>query len=182
MRLSLSLLCLPPQGLAFSAIPPTLANLTALEVLDLGGDSRSGGGDAPIIQGGLLPPQLANLTNLTTFGVTGGVNGSLPLDYARWSRLTSFRLANTQLTGSVPVQLFLGWPRLVNFSISGARLTGNVDGALNCASLQEFSVEHTPVSGSPWFLQNTASSLTNMSRLGFGGCAHTVAGHRQAVM
>ena len=161
------------QGLSFAGIPEALANLTALETIDFGGDPH-GGGKQPLILGGPLPPALSNLPNVTSFGITGAVNGSIPGAYGNWTKLVNFRLAGTALTGTVPPALFR--PSLVNFSINGARITDGLDGIFNATALKEVAVEATPVSGAPWFLDARAAALTGIQRLGFGESGETTPG------
>lgn len=48
----------PLQGLAFSSLPPGLADGTVLEVFDMWGNQ---------VLGGILPPKYANWTNLGVF-------------------------------------------------------------------------------------------------------------------
>jgi hypothetical protein len=143
-----------------------LGSLVSLEVADFDGDPHS---DQPVIQGGTLPPELGNLTNLTTLGVTGPVTGIIPISYTAWTKLKAFRVAGTSLTGTIPPQLLAAWPGLRALSIDGALLSGPVPGSLfNCTLLEEVVVQRTPVSGPAWFLDVRASGLTHVSILGFG--------------
>ena len=158
------------QGLPLPYIPALLANLTALEILDLDGFSHA---DQLTVLGGVLPLELANLTNMTSFGVTGPLVGTIPTQYKQWTKLTSFRVSKTVLTGTIPAILFSSWPLLQSFSISGAAIIGTIPEAVfNNTALQELVVQHTPVALSsglpPWFMDPRATGLTQMRAIGFG--------------
>jgi hypothetical protein len=168
------------QGLQLQYIPAFLANLTALEILDLDGDMHS---DQDTVLGGPLPPQLSSLANMTSFGVTGPVNGTIPATYSAWTKLSAFRVSRTALGGTIPPSLFASWLALTAFSIEGAQITGTIPPMFNNTLLKEFVVERTPVSNSgtlpAWFMDARAVGLKNMQQLGFGeweGSGRDVAG------
>lgn len=160
------------QGVAFTNITISLVNLTALETLDFNGQHNSGD---VVIEGGPLPPELSALTNLTYLGVSGPLTGPIPPSYTSWSKLQTFRVAGTSLTGTIPPAVFTSWPLLVNFSIDGAQISGTVPATVfSRATLQELIVQHTPVTDNvaggvlPWFVDPQAKQLTQLVRVGFG--------------
>jgi hypothetical protein len=149
-----------------------LANLTALEVIDFGGEGHNSNA-MPSVMGGSLPPELSTLANLTVLGVTGPLNGTIPATYSSWAKLKAFRVANTKLTGTIPASLFPSWPALTNFSIDGANLTGTIPPMFNNTQLQEFGVQNTPVSNGAgatpaWFVDPRAANLTAIKAIAFG--------------
>jgi hypothetical protein len=171
MRLPAFLLFVRTQRFQLPYLPGALlANLTALEVIDFGGQSKR---YLPFVNGGSLPPELSTLANLTVLGVTGALDGTIPATYSSWAKLKAFRVANTKLTGTIPASLFPSWPALTNFSIDGANLTGSIPAMFNNTQLQEFGVQNTPVSNGAgatpaWFVDPRAANLTAIKAIAFG--------------
>ena len=81
-------------------VPPEIGNLTALETLDLGGNSLVGG----------LPVAIASMANLTGVRLSGneGLEGPLPFRLTELTRLERFEYEGTSLCAS-PAMTFQAW-------------------------------------------------------------------------
>jgi hypothetical protein len=104
--------------------------------------------------------------------VQGGVNGSMPADFASWTRLKAFELSHTQLAGTIPPVLFSAWLQLENFTIDGANLTGNLPAPWQCTNLKQYIVQNTPVTSNAshpvWALDSRAANFTQITGIGLG--------------
>ena len=171
-------------GLAFARLPDALGNLTALEVLDFGGNPHdgdegdggyAGGGNKTAspaaVLGGPLPESLGALVNLTAFGVAGAVEGPIPAAFSNWTKLASFRLARANVTGGLPAGLFTASAATLRaFTITDTPgVTGAVpDAIFSATGLQEVYLQGTALTGPAWFLDARASGLASLRALGFG--------------
>lgn len=90
---------LEDNGLA-GPVPPEIGNLTALETLDLGGNSLVGG----------FPVAIASMANLTGVRVSGneGMEGPLPFRLTELTRLERLEYDGTSLCAS-PAMTFQDW-------------------------------------------------------------------------
>ena len=94
-RLRVTRLSLRARGLR-GIIPPEVAHLTELQVLDLSHNELPG----PI------PPELGNLENLTTLDLEyNGVWGPIPPESGNLRNLTMLNLWENRLSGSIPPEL-----------------------------------------------------------------------------
>jgi hypothetical protein len=103
-------------------IPPELALLSKLEVLDLS-DHRE--------LKGTIPPELGSLVNLKTLDLSGNqLTGPVPRELGALSNLEFLRLGQNQLTGTIPRELGqLGELRHLSLGSRqyiGNRLTGEI--------------------------------------------------------
>ena len=97
-------------------IPPELAQLTHLKLLDFSRNRLTG----------FIPPELAQLTQLQGLDFRGnGLEGPIPVELAQLSQLSWLDLGTNQLVGPIPVELGqltqLEW-----LSLSGNQLTGTI--------------------------------------------------------
>ena len=97
-------------------IPPELAQLTHLKLLDFSRNRLTG----------FIPPELAQLTQLQGLDFRGnGLVGPIPVELGQLSQLSWLDLGTNQLVGPIPVELGqltqLEW-----LSLSGNQLTGTI--------------------------------------------------------
>lgn len=104
--------------------------------------------------------------------VQGAVSGALPADYASWTGLRAFELADTRLSGTIPPTYFSSWLQLENFTIDGASLTGALPPPWQCTSLKHYVVQNTPVASNmthpAWVLEARAANMTQITGIGLG--------------
>ena len=85
------------------SIPPSIGDLTNLELFDIQGNSV----------GGTIPASIGNLTNLVSLFLGGNqLTGSIPSELGNLPNLQFLSLGVNQLTGSIP-------PELANLTKSG---------------------------------------------------------------
>ena len=102
-------------------IPTQLGNLTALEVLDLGGSELTGA----------VPTQLGALTKLTRLDLGDNkLTGVIPTQLGALTALTSLDLSDNALTGAVPTELG-SLTALTSLDLSDNSLSGNLPEALD---------------------------------------------------
>ncbi len=97
-------------------VPTQLGNLTALEVLDLGGSELTGA----------VPTQLGALTKLTRLDLGDNkLTGVIPTQLEALTALTSLDLSDNKLTGAVPTQLG-ALTALTRLDLGDNKLTGAI--------------------------------------------------------
>jgi Leucine-rich repeat (LRR) protein len=159
------------------AIPPELANLAALQSLDLNFNSLSGGippelGSLVNLQqlilsgnqlSGSIPPELGSLPNLTNLSLSGNLlSGSIPPQLGQLSNLQELFLSNTQLTGNIPSELGQ-LNHLTNLDLSGNQLSGSIPPQLGqLSSLQELFLSYNQLTGN---IPPELGQLTRLTRL-----------------
>ena len=125
-------------------IPSELAQLSSLELLDLGANRLSG--EIPPELGGLsnlvtlwlgnnqlsggIPPELAQLTKLESLGLWGNrLGGEIPPELGNLSNLRILSLGTNQLTGQIPPELG-SLTGLEQLSLGGNLFTGCIPSVL----------------------------------------------------
>ena len=126
------------HGLA-GPIPPELANLGSLRILDLGHNLLSGH----------IPPELGSLANLTELWLTrNGLSGSIPPELGNATSLTILDLAVNDLSGPIPPELG-DLASLWRLDLTDNDLTGPLPPQLgNLLSLRQLWLRHNNLSGS----------------------------------
>ena len=108
-------LTLEGNGLS-GAIPPELASLTHLQLLELVGNKLTGD----------IPPELGNLSNLRTLALdANNLTGTIPSELGGMTRLEYLHLASNELTGHIPPELG-NLPNLLLLAVARNRLTGDI--------------------------------------------------------
>ncbi|KAG6538838.1 hypothetical protein ZIOFF_003989 [Zingiber officinale] len=171
-------LSLADTFLNLTAIPPELALLSSLQLLNLSSANISGGIPPALARGPVVPPvpppqlaacrppsaALANLPSLQVLCLQDNLlNGSIPAHLGSLLSLQQFRVGgNPFLSGELPQQLGL----LTNLTTFGAAVTG-LSGAIppefgNLVSLQTLALYDTDISGSVPTELWQCSELTNL--------------------
>ncbi len=102
------------------SIPPELADLSSLDVLQLDGNQLFGS----------IPPQLGRLPVLSVLFLSGNrLTGGVPPDLSQLDSLRALRLSYNQLSGQVPQELSQ-LSKLAGLSLIGNRLTGSIPSEL----------------------------------------------------
>ena len=142
----------PPTGL-IGPIPPTLATLTGLTVLDLAYNQLSG----PI------PRELGQLINLSNlFLASNDLSGSIPAEIGRITNLRQLWLAENRLTGSIPPELGL-LNRLTYLGLWSNKLSGPIPNEIGQLSrLIVLNLSDNQIGGP---IPRQLSALTNLVSL-----------------
>ncbi|MCY4598619.1 MAG: DUF5719 family protein [Acidobacteria bacterium] len=92
-----------------------------IAAVDLGGSRKRPGG-----LGGALPPELGQLTGLTSLNLSyNRLTGTIPAELGRLTRLTRLDLSFNRLSGAIPPELG-SVPDLRELNVANNRLTGTV--------------------------------------------------------
>ena len=111
-------------------IPTQLGNLTALEVLDLGGSELTGA----------VPTQLGALTKLTRLDLGDNkLTGVIPTQLGSLTALTSLDLSDNALSGGLPAGLRDLPPTLATLRLAGNAVTGCLDERLRLAATNDLA-------------------------------------------
>ena len=116
---------------------------------------------------GVLPPELANLTNLQVLALGGNqLTGKIPAWLGSLTNLKELDLWGNELTGEIPAELGnLTNPTIL--SLSGNQLTGTIPAWLgNLTSLQELYLGGNELTGE---IPAELGNLTNLQVLALGG-------------
>lgn len=133
-------------------ISPSLANLSGLQILDLGVNYISG----------TIPLELGNLTNLVHFILdTNRLSGPLPSSLGALTRLTHLLLDTNCLSGPLPTS-FGRLEKLENLYLSNNFLTGHLPTWPNASSLQHINIEYNNFEGT---VPDTWGNLINVLEL-----------------
>ena len=145
-----------------SELPPELANLTNLEVLDIGGNQLTG--TVPASLGSLnnlqelylwgneltgeIPTELGNLTNLQRLDLyENQLTGAIPTRLSNLTNLTILDLARNQLTGPIPSELG-NLTNLTILDLGKNELTESIPAELgHLTGLKELSLRDNRLSG-----------------------------------
>ena len=114
---------------------------------------------------GMIPPELANLANLTTLKLSENrLTGRIPPELGNLTNLTTLNLWDNQLTGSIPVQLGdLSNLRLL--ILNNNQLNGRIPSELGeLDKLTVLNLRHNRLSGA---IPSELSGLTSLIRLNF---------------
>jgi hypothetical protein len=162
-------------------IPPELAHLSYLQILDLETNHRSG--TIPQALGNLsnltmlilqynelsggIPPELGGLPNLVVLALgTNQLSGGIPPQLEDLSSLRFLSLDRNQLSGRVPSWLG-NLPNLQGLSLSDNRFNGSIPPQLgNLSNLQDLFMSDNQLSGG---IPPELGSLTNLQVLSLGG-------------
>ena len=119
-------------------IPPELASLANLTLLDLSYNALSG----PI------PPELGNLANLEQLSLNAnGLSGSIPPELAGLANLTLLYLSENALSGPIPPELG-NLANLEQLILGRSPLSGSIPAELgNLAKLELLSIAWTDLAG-----------------------------------
>ena len=111
-------------------VPTQLGNLTALEVLDLGGSELTGA----------VPTQLGALTKLTRLDLGDNkLTGVIPTQLGALTALTSLDLSDNALSGGLPAGLRDLPPTLATLRLAGNVVTGCLDERLRLAAMNDLA-------------------------------------------
>ena len=111
-------------------IPTQLGNLTALEVLDLGGSELTGA----------VPTQLGALTKLTRLDLGDNkLTGVIPTQLEALTALTALDLSDNALSGGLPAGLRDLPPTLATLRLAGNAVTGCLDERLRLAATNDLA-------------------------------------------
>ena len=134
-------------------IPPELADLASLKLLDLGGNELTG----PI------PTWLSSLTNLEELYLwENELTGTIPAELGRLSNLGQLSLSGNQLTGQITAELG-NLSNLQELDLWGNGLTGTIPSELGSLSkLQHLSLSDNQLTGT---IPTWLGSLTDLQEL-----------------
>jgi Leucine-rich repeat (LRR) protein len=162
------------------SLPPALANLPNLRVLELDANALTGSlprdlgrlGNLRALRMGLnrlsgaLPRELGSLSRLEILALPfNRLTGGLPPELGRLTTLRILDLSGNDLSGSIPVQT--GQLRSLEYlDLSGNRLTGGIPAELgSLAGLEGLSLGDNQLSGP---IPREMGSLTALLQLGLG--------------
>ena len=160
------------------AIPPELANLPALQSLDLSFNDLSGGIPAELASlanlqqlnvssnqlNGNIPPELADMANLTKLDLSANqLSGSIPPQLGQLNNLQELILSQNQLTGSIPPEL-ASLANLTKLELISNQLSGGIPPQLGqLSNLQELFLSINQLTGSIPPELGQLSQLTSLS-------------------
>ncbi|CAN6214856.1 unnamed protein product [Urochloa humidicola] len=133
-------------------ISPAIGNLSALEILGLGGNQLSGS----------LPPELGKLSRLVALDLEDNLlEGAIPhtLGLLELSRLS---LNGNNLSGDIPEALFRNCSFLVNIDLSGNSLSGVIPLSIRCRLLENLGLSGNRLVG---VIPTSISNLTSLQNM-----------------
>ena len=112
---------------------------------------------------GTIPPEIGNLTNLTTLNLSSNkLTGPIPSVISNLTNLTTLNLADNQLTGDIPAQLG-NLTNLTTLDLSGNELSGTIPPEIgNLTNLTSLSLHINKLTGS---IPPEIGNLTNLTLL-----------------
>ncbi|MDE2943912.1 MAG: M66 family metalloprotease [Gemmatimonadota bacterium] len=120
-------------------IPPDIGRLTSLRQLVIIYN--------PGLEGSIVPPELAQLANLTWLSLNGNdLSGPIPRELGKMSNLQLLGLTQNRLTGSIPPELG-DLPRLGQLYLSQNGLTGEIPPELGNLPLFRLDLKHNQLTG-----------------------------------
>ena len=116
---------------------------------------------------GSIPPELANLANLTELALSANqLSGSIPPELDNLTNLQRLALSSNQLSGSIPPELG-NLTNLQRLALSSNQLSGSIPPELgSLTNLIELNLSSNQLSGS---IPSELDNLTNLQRLALGG-------------
>ncbi len=134
-------------------IPAALADLSGLEVLDLGGNHLSG----------VIPSELGNLSDLRQLHLTSNpLTGGIPASLGSLTDLEELYLDSTALGGPIPPELG-NLTHLIYLRINDAYLTGSIPAELgNLTNLRSLGLDANQLTGE---IPASFGSLVNLEIL-----------------
>ncbi|CAN6190465.1 unnamed protein product [Urochloa humidicola] len=137
-------------------ISPAIGNLSALEILGLGGNGNRLSGN--------LPPELGKLSRLVALDLEDNLlEGAIPhrstLGLLELSRLS---LNGNNLSGDIPEALFRNGSFLVNIDLSGNSLSGVIPLSIRCRLLVNLGLSGNRLVG---VIPTSISNLTSLENM-----------------
>ncbi|THU67651.1 hypothetical protein C4D60_Mb05t26960 [Musa balbisiana] len=135
-------------------IPAAIKNCAVLKELRLQGNMLSGS----------IPPELAELTNLTLLDFSfNSLSGPILVQVSPLQSLQGLLLSNNQLGGLIPSELSLMLPSLVKLNLSSNRLTGAIpETVFDIKTLTYVDISSNSVSGSIPFGGSIARGISSL--------------------
>ncbi len=124
---------------------------------------------------GNIPTEIGNLTDLTVldFARCSELNGSIPAEIGNLTKLIRLNFRNNLLTGSIPVEIG-NLINLKSLSFEGNQLTGSIPAEIgNFTSLDTLSLDYNRLSGK---IPSEISNLTSLNWLDLESNFFTFAG------
>ena len=112
---------------------------------------------------GNIPPEIGNLTNLTTLSLTGNyLSGDIPLEIGNLTSLTRLSLSDNGLSGSIPSELG-NLINLTNLNFFDTALSGEIPPELgNLVNLNSLELHNNNLEGS---IPSEIGNLINLTNL-----------------
>ena len=162
----------------FGSLPPEIQNLTALERLDLSGNTFLGGGIPDVIGdlislsyldltwcaiGGIIPESIGNLSNLNELYLSrNNLSGDIPTTIGNLSNLQTLELSNNSIIGGIPESLG-NLNNLTIFKCYSTTIGGQIPQSIgNLNSLAILSLSYSSLSGA---IPESIGNLTNLGGL-----------------
>ena len=146
-----------PENLLAGVLPPELAGLSMLQVLDLGDNNLTG--QIPLELGMLAELRELDLGDNSTGPGYNELEGEIPPELGKLANLRYLRLRNNSLTGEIPSEL-TNLRQLVALDLAGSELEGEIPTWLgSLANLQTLQLWGNSLTG------EIPSELANLRQL-----------------